>query len=157
MFKLKFLDCISESFSIRPHTDHIQFCAGNIFTNFDPFVYLFMPRVNYVMFKVIRRPLVDGVGTRPAPPPLSDQQPAWWYHMLAKPLHRSKMADSKLTDHTTSDSHQGVMHVLFTVWVLKSLKKDTRLSLIFLRLTFRLSVMSFLIQFSLGSLEELAR
>lgn len=36
-------------------------------------------------------------------------------------------------------------------------KKDTRLSSVFLRLTFRLSVMSFLIQFSLESLEELAR
>lgn len=63
-----------------------------------------------------RRPLAGGVGTGRAPPPSCDQQPAWWYHMLAEPPHRSKMAASKLTDRTASDSHRGVMRVLFTPW-----------------------------------------
>lgn len=116
-----------------------------------------MPRpAHYVMFSVIWRPLVAGAGTRRAPPPFPDQQAARWHHTLAEAPHRSKMADSKLTDHTASDSHQGVMHVLFTAWELTvAQKQDTRLSSFFS--TINISVMSFLIEFSLESLEELAR
>lgn len=70
-----------------------------------------------------KRPLLVHRRSRRAPPPLSDQQAVWWYNTLAEPPQRSKMADSKLTDHTAIDSHQEDMYFLFTAWELRLRKK----------------------------------
>ena len=60
------------------------------------------------------RPLLQNADMhRPPPLPLLiNNQPGDM--LLAKAALRSKMADSKLTDHTAFDSHQEVMHVSFT-------------------------------------------
>lgn len=56
---------------------------------FSTFVYLFMHDVMFQSYHVpeLKRPLVDSLGASSAPPPLSDQQRAWWYNTLPKNLH----------------------------------------------------------------------